>query len=244
MKFSLSTGAAVSFLSLSPLLSTTQACMLPEEVSPELHAASILRRQESTDHGLAIGSGDRFQDGKLFPRGLGSQPAGTNPGLILSTKEVASAFKGLAKEYGFKTFTSPFKTYENASIFGGQIGGRDGCASVYFNAAIHARERGSSDNLIYFLGDLLYANKKKTGLTYGGRVYTYPQVKKALEAGIVAVPLSNPDGVAWDQKTNTCVSSPSLPSCSLLLRSLSFYSYARINQIFKRLIFSIVEEES
>ena len=51
---------------------------------------------------------------------------------------------------------------------------------------------------------MLYANKKKQGLTYGGRSYTYDDVKKAIATGIVFLPLSNPDGVAWDQKTNSC----------------------------------------
>jgi murein tripeptide amidase MpaA len=200
MKF---TGVA-ALLCLAQLV---QPCLLPEESTFE-GAATFVRRQGGNS-GLAIGTGDRFKDGTIAPRGLGTQPAGTLLGPIMSTKEVKSAFNGLAKEYGLKTFTAPYKTYENATLFGGMIGGKfEGkCTEsyrVFFNAAIHARERGSSDNLLYFLGDLLYANKNKLGLTYGGRTYTALQVRKAVSTGIIFLPLSNPDGVAYDQATNSC----------------------------------------
>ena len=98
----------------------------------------LIKRQSNNNTGLAIGTGDRFEGGKKFPRGLGTQAPGTDLGSILSVKEVESAFLGLAKEYGFETFTTPYKTYENATIFGGKLGGskcRDKHA-VFLNAAI------------------------------------------------------------------------------------------------------------
>lgn len=133
MKFS-----SAALLGLSVL---ANACILPEE-SGALGALEIeqvlIKRQANNNTGLAIGTGDRFQGGKKFPRGLGTQARGTDLGPILSVKEIESAFKGLAKEYGFETFTTPYKTYEKASIFGGKIGGkkcRDSHA-VFLNAAI------------------------------------------------------------------------------------------------------------
>ena len=54
------------------------------------------------------------------------------------------------------------------------------------------------------MSDLLYANKNKIGVTYGGRSYTYKDVKDALSVGIVFLPVVNPDGVNYDQTTNTC----------------------------------------
>jgi hypothetical protein len=192
-----------------------QACLLPEERSSGLEERSAgpekfvrpSRHARRQNNGLAIGTGDRFSDGTVAPRGLGTQPSGTSLGAILSVKEVSSAFRALAKVYGFETFNTPYKTYGKAAIYGGKVGGNATCSKsfrVFFNAAIHARERGSSDNLIYFLSDLLYANKQKTGITYGSKSYTYAQVVSALAVGIVFLPLSNPDGVAWDQTTNTC----------------------------------------
>ena len=207
MKLSL----AAALLCLSPL---AQGCLLPEESTHE--SIGVERRQTNTNTGIPIGTGDRFKGGKIAPRGLGTRAPGADLGNLLSVKEIETAFKGLAKEYGFKTFNSPYKTYEKRSIFGGVITGRGSCPRVFFNAAIHARERGSSDNLLYFLGDLLYANKKRTGLAFGGRTYTYKDVQKALSAGIVFLPLSNPDGVAWDQKTNSSV-------CIVPLNSVIFF---------------------
>ncbi|KAK0123750.1 hypothetical protein ONS95_008757 [Cadophora gregata] len=200
MKFSRIVPAILALVPLS------QACLLPEE--SEFDGASPVRRQ-TTNTGIAIGTGDRFQNGTIAPRGLGTQPAGTSLGSLLSVKEIESAFRGLAKVYGLETFETPFKTYENATIFGGKIGGKfqgkcDNSFRVFLNAAIHARERGSSDNLLYFLGDLMYAYKNKVGLVYGGRTFSFEDVRKAYSVGIVFLPLSNPDGVAWDQATNSC----------------------------------------
>ncbi|KAJ1331486.1 carboxypeptidase T [Microdochium nivale] len=198
MKFT----SACTLACLGPL---ARACLLPEETT---HGKmSIRRRQAAGDNGLPIGKTDRFDGGKLFPRGLGTQSNETRFDSILSVEEVRSGFLGLVNEYGIDTFETPYVTHENATIFGGKIGGKGTCDEayrVYLNAAIHARERGSSDNLLYFISDLLYADKHKTGLTYGGRSYSRCDVSKALGTGIVFLPLSNPDGVAYDQATNEC----------------------------------------
>ena len=58
--------------------------------------------------------------------------------------------------------------------------------------------------MIYFLADLLAAKKAGTGVTYGGKDYSAEDVETALSAGIVIIPLTNPDGVQHDQSTNTC----------------------------------------
>ncbi|EMR71403.1 putative peptidase m14 protein [Eutypa lata UCREL1] len=127
---------------------------------------------------------------------------------LLNVEEITSALQGLVTEYGIQTFETPYTTYEGASILGAQVGGSGGnCTDAYrvfFNGAIHARERGSSDNILYFISDLLYADKNNVGLTWGSQSYTSEQVKTALSAGIVFIPLSNPDGVAYDQSTNSC----------------------------------------
>ncbi|KXJ95768.1 zinc carboxypeptidase [Microdochium bolleyi] len=146
---------------------------------------SIRRRQATADNGLPIGKTDRFEGGKLFPCGLGTQSNETRFNSILSVKEIRSGFLGLVNEYGISTFETPYVTHENATIFGGKIGGNRNCDEayrVYLNAAIHARER----------------------LTYGGCQYSRCDVSKALGTGIVFLPLSNPDGVAYDQATNEC----------------------------------------
>lgn len=186
------------FLSLLTIVAFAQACLLPEERDGGhfIKKRSLFRRQSN---GTPIGTGDRFSAGTITPRGLGTQASTVKFSTILNFNEVKSGFNALASTYGFPTFTTPYTTFESRTIYGGKVGGPGTCANAYrayFNAAIHARERGSSDGLLYFMSDLLYANKNAVGLTYGSKKYTAAQVKTALSVGIIFVPLSNPDGVA------------------------------------------------
>ncbi|KAG4442549.1 hypothetical protein IFR05_001961 [Cadophora sp. M221] len=189
----------LSSIASLPLLAL--ACLLPEE----REGLPRLARRQSSSNGIPIATGDRYSGGTIAPRGLGTQSVTlTN---LLNVNEIASGLKGLATVYGISTFTTPYKTYNGASISGGKAGGNGTCNNayrVYLNAAIHARERGGSDGLLYFIGDLLYANKNNVGLKYGSKTYTNAQVKTALSTGVVFVPLSNPDGVAYDQSSNSC----------------------------------------
>ncbi|KAI0408317.1 zinc carboxypeptidase [Xylaria palmicola] len=189
--------------SLLFLAGLTSSCLLPEERAGGSIRRSLDRRQGN--NGKAIGTGDRFSGGKSFPRGIGSGNA-TDMSTILNVNEVTTGLQGLVTEYGIQTFTTPYKTYEGRSIMGAKVGGT-GCKTqyhVYLNGAIHARERGSHDSVLYFISDLLYAKKHGTGLTYGKKSYSNADVTKALSTGIVVTPLINPDGVNYDQTTNTC----------------------------------------
>lgn len=189
-------------LSLAALSSSSIACLLPEERdTTTVH--KVVRRQGNS--GTPVGTGDRFNGGAVVPRGLGSQT--TTFTTLLNPTEVISGLKALATTYGIATFQTPYKTYNGATIWGAQVGGSgsgNSAYKVYFNGNIHARERGSMDNILYFISDLLYANKNNVGLTYGSKTFTAAQVKTALAAGIVFIPNSNPDGVAYDQSSNSC----------------------------------------
>lgn len=155
-----------------------------------------------------IGKGDRFQGGYIVPRGLGSRKpedyATATQGGILNPNEVQSALKALSTEYGILLFAAPHKTYEGNIVLGGVATNTKTVNKkrqyIYFTGGIHARERGGPDNLIYLISDLLYANKRRTGLTYGTKTYSYEQVQKVLGAGIVFIPMTNPDGVRFDQQ--------------------------------------------
>ncbi|CZT11034.1 related to carboxypeptidase A [Rhynchosporium agropyri] len=194
----------MKFLSLSCIaciVVSIQACLLPEEI--EGKPRKINRRQ--TSNGVPIGSGDRYAGGTIAPRGVGTQS--TTFTSILSTAEIASGLKGLATVYGINAFSTPYPTYQGRTISGGRVGGSGTCTNafrIFLEAGIHARERGGPDGLLFFIGDLLYANRTGTGLTFGSRTYTNAQVKTALSAGIVFLPLVNPDGVAYDQSSNSC----------------------------------------
>lgn len=186
------------------LVQAASACLLPEERQGGVARPRKIDRRAG--YGKAIGTGDRFSGGTLFPRGIGAGNA-TSMTTILNVKEVISGLNGLAKEYGIETFTAPYTTYAGNTITGAKVGGKGDCDStyrVYLNGNIHARERGSADNVLYFISDLLYAQKYGKGLTYGSKSFTNAQVVTALGTGIVFVPLSNPDGVAYDQSSNAC----------------------------------------
>ncbi|KAH9878147.1 hypothetical protein J1614_003364 [Plenodomus biglobosus] len=195
----------------------------PEIVRVEnLH--NLNKRQAAT---APIGKGDRFKGGKVAPRGLGSRDPSEYAAImeagILNADEVNAAMKGLEKEYGMPLFNAPHKTYEGATVLGGVANKAEKMKKdkqhIYFISGIHARERGGPDNLVYFISDLLYANKHRKGLTYGNKTYSNSDVKTALSAGIVFIPMTNPDGVRhdqansnlWRKNRNPASSTPGVP---------------------------------
>ncbi|KAK3335591.1 zinc carboxypeptidase [Cercophora scortea] len=193
--------------SLLPLLAgagAAQACLTPAERA----GGHIARRTTSTTsnntNSIPVGKGDRFRNGASFPRGIGTQPTASFT-TILNLIELRSAIKGLAKEYGIVPFETPYKTAQHNTIYGAKLGNTTSAFfHVLLQAGIHARERGGPDTLLYFIGDLLYADKHQTGLTYGGVSYTLDDVHSALLNGLVILPALNPDGIAYDQATNAC----------------------------------------
>jgi hypothetical protein len=191
------------FFSILYIVATVRCCVGP----PTSSFRRVKRQANNISNSVPIGTGDRFDNGNIVPRGLGSRSDALtcDIGDILSVKEIHSALKALNNEYGMEIFSPPHKTYEGNTVYGGKLGGT--CADsyrTYFIAAIHARERGAPDTLIYFIADLLWAKQFGTGLTFGPHTYSNADVLKALSTGIVFLPLVNPDGVAWDQTTNTC----------------------------------------
>ncbi|KAI9147641.1 Zinc carboxypeptidase [Paramyrothecium foliicola] len=191
------------------LTSTVSACLLHSEREAErayvrtgkrtVQGPRSVRRQTSTT--IPIGTGDRFAGGCVTPVGLGVKERDLES--VLSVKEVTSALRGLKKGYPdeVQLFTPPFKTVEGRELPGAVVGENP---RVFIMSGIHARERGGPDNVIYFLADLLAAKKAGTGVTYGGKNYTAADVETALNAGIVVLPITNPDGVNYDQTTSTC----------------------------------------
>lgn len=193
---------------LHAVISEEQLKHLKRSLNPEVVRVEMLhnlnKRQEAT---APIGKGDRFKGGKIAPRGLGTRKpkeyAAFQSAGILNADEVYTAMKGLEKEYGLTLFTPPHKTFEGNKLLGGVANKAQKIKKdkqyIYFTSGIHARERGGPDNLIYFISDLLYANEHRIGLTYGNKTFSNKDVKTALGAGIVFIPMTNPDGVRYDQ---------------------------------------------
>ncbi|KAH7122953.1 hypothetical protein EDB81DRAFT_224183 [Dactylonectria macrodidyma] len=149
---------------------------------------------------IGVGSSDRFANGSLAPFGLGIRDRDLET--ILNPGEVDSALRGLASiSNKVNLFTSPFTTFGNASLTGASYGNNP---RVFIMGGIHARERGGPDSVVYFMSDLVQASLARAGIRYGNKTYTHKQVLRALSAGVVILPLVNPDGVAHDQSTDSC----------------------------------------
>ncbi|KAF2831772.1 Zn-dependent exopeptidase [Ophiobolus disseminans] len=161
------------------------------------------KRQERAT--APIGTGDRFKAGTVSPVGLGTQATGATIASIMNVAEINSATTALVNNFGVGSVTLPYKTFNGATQKAFFVGaGTDKSAyRLYLSAGVHARERGGPDNLIYWISDLVAANKANTGLKYGSKSYTAAQVKSVLAAGIVFFPLVNPDGVTYDQSSGS-----------------------------------------
>ncbi|CBX94391.1 hypothetical protein IAQ61_009903 [Plenodomus lingam] len=190
---------------LNALLTEQQILHLTKEFEsdPEftIHREEIVKRADAAP----IGTGDRFQGGAVAPSGLGTKPAGSTISSLMNVNEINSAIRGLATAYGANTLALPNRSFQGQTSTLIYVGaGTDKSKyHLYFSAGMHARERGGPDQILYFIADLLAANKANTGLTYGRKTYTNAQVKSVLAAGIVVFPLVNPDGVAYDQSSNS-----------------------------------------
>ncbi|KAK4189826.1 putative peptidase [Podospora australis] len=205
-----------TFLALLSQIAATQACLTEKERQGghiiDLKTRGINRRQANANNGsIPVAIGDRFNNGKAAPRGIGSQINATFDS-VLNLNEIKSAVLGLAKQFSTNVeyFEMPYKTYENRTMYGAKIGngknkgkGNKGYR-VLLESGIHSRERGGPDHLVYFISDLLWASKEGKGLTYGGVSYTPQEVRTALDQGITIIPVVNPDGLAFDQATDAC----------------------------------------
>ncbi|KAM4055809.1 zinc carboxypeptidase [Hirsutella rhossiliensis] len=202
-------------LLLATISLTVDACILPDEEgsASDFHMGRRPQRRGSiqsptTSAGsplptfaeFPIGKGDRFKNGSHPPVGIGAADRPLRS--ILNIHEIKSGLEGLARAYSgdVKYFCAPEPTFHNRQLHGLAIGD----PRVFILSGIHARERGGPDYVLYFVADLLAARARGTGLRYGNLTYTSSQVRTALSAGLVVLPLANPDGVAYDQRTNTC----------------------------------------
>ncbi|MCJ1447533.1 MAG: hypothetical protein MMC23_008044 [Stictis urceolatum] len=189
---------------LHALLTKEQITYLTKEYEnePEISLNKELVKRAAT---APIGTGDRFKSGTVAPVGLGTQASGSTISSLMNVAEISSAVQGLVKSYGVTSITLPYKTFNGATQFAAYVGAGSDKSKyhLYLSAGVHARERGGPDQLIYWISDLLAANKTGGGITYGKKAYTNAQVKSVLSAGIVFFPLVNPDGVTYDQSSGS-----------------------------------------
>lgn len=201
-------------LAFAAALSVATSCLLPDEIEaesiyqttgtlPNLHPRSITGAQASRS--LPVGRGDRFNNGSIAPIGLATDEARKSS--ILRVDEVESGLRALKAAYPdlVELFTPPFETHEGRSLPGAVIGGGENVGPrAFIMSGIHARERGGPDHVLYFVADLLASHAYGRGLSYGGVHYSPSDVQLAVWAGVVVLPVTNPDGVAHDQETGSC----------------------------------------
>ncbi|KAF5001189.1 hypothetical protein FGRMN_1213 [Fusarium graminum] len=180
---------------------SASACLIPSDSLPASERQSALSaRAARAEPDFPIGTGDRFKKGAVVPKGLSTSDR--NLKSILTPSEVSSALRGLANTFKeVNLIQAPYTTYEGVKTYGASVGKNP---KFFIISGAHARERGGPDNVVYWLSDLLHARKANKGLKYGKTTFTAAQVRKALDAGIVILPIINPDGVKYDQKTNSC----------------------------------------
>ncbi|PHH77637.1 hypothetical protein CDD82_3410 [Ophiocordyceps australis] len=182
---------------LATVILAGHGCLLPQEMDDMVN--NDLQNKANT--GLAIGKGDRFRKRRNIPKGAGIGGLDDDVS-ILNVGEIKSGLKRLSQAYpSVRRFKAPHKTFEKRRLRGIVVGKEP---RVFIISGVHARERGGPDNVLYFVSDLLAAHKEHTGLRYGNKTYTSEQVDSAFNAGLVVLPLVNPDGVAYDQKTHKC----------------------------------------
>jgi murein tripeptide amidase MpaA len=133
------------------------------------------------------------------------------PGIIpryYTVGEVEDVMAGLAKP-PHDTFTSLIKlpnlTWEQRTCHALKIGKGTGSSrpGIYFLGGVHAREWGSPDILIHFIGQLIYAYATNTAVTIGTNTFTAAQIKSIVETKDVYVfPQCNPDGRNYSMTTD------------------------------------------
>ena len=193
-----------AWIRLISLCGAANACLLPWELEGQSVPENVKRQAAGTTP-APIGEGNRWENGEI-PRGLGTQPRNASISSIMTPTEIRAAVEALIAEFDLELIETPEETHEGATMFGAKLGTAD-CSGSYrtlLTAGIHARERGGPDNLVYFIADILWAKREGTGVSYGGRSFTEEEVDKALQAGIIFMPMLNPDGIAHDQAESDC----------------------------------------
>ncbi|KAF4585939.1 zinc carboxypeptidase [Ophiocordyceps camponoti-floridani] len=155
---------------------------------------------------VAIGNGDRFRE--RLPRGMGiidgdQDTSDATIPTILNLAEIESGLDGLSRAYDdVHLLVSPSVTAEGRQIKAIRAGATK--PRVIITSGVHGRERGGPDHVFGLVADLLAARARNSSLRYGSRIYDAESVRTALSAGILLLPVVNPDGLAYDQLTSSC----------------------------------------
>ena len=96
-----------------------------------------------------------------------------------------------------KLIKLPNKTWEKRACHAVRVGQGIGNnrPGIYFLGGVHAREWGSPDILVNFMGRLISAYRNKAGITIGHNTFTATQIQTLVDTkDIYIFPQANPDG--------------------------------------------------
>lgn len=122
----------------------------------------------------------------------------------LNTEEIESALEVMSHDHPdlAQLITLPNTTYEGRTCHAIRLsaGATPKRTGVLFIGGVHAREWGSSDILISFMENLVFAYTHNTGLTFEGKSYTATEIQRIMQTvDIYIFPNVNPDGKTYSQ---------------------------------------------
>jgi murein tripeptide amidase MpaA len=126
----------------------------------------------------------------------------------LNVDEVESALIALASANPslVELITLPEQTVEGRTVHCLRIGKlpADQADGVFFTGGVHAREWGSCEILVNFATDLIDAYLGSTGLAFGGKSFTWDEIRSIMEGLNVYVFADvNPDGRHYSQTSDS-----------------------------------------
>lgn len=124
--------------------------------------------------------------------------------MYMNVDEVESALIALANAHPTicQRITLPHTTIEGRTSHAVLLGSRpaNSVDAYYLTGGVHAREWGSCEILINLATDLCDAYAGGTGVAYGGKQFSAPEVRALIEQlNIIVFPCVNPDGRHFSQ---------------------------------------------
>lgn len=122
----------------------------------------------------------------------------------LSSEGIDSAIRYISKNFPLITelITLPKKTHQGRICKTIKIGTKNNVSKkgILLIGGVHAREVVNADLLVKLAFSLCKAFDSKTGLTFGGKSFTFENIKQVVEnIDLFVFPLANPDGRVYVQ---------------------------------------------
>ncbi len=166
------------------------------EIIDDLNKIAHERRQE-------VSSINRFTTSNIVSEEITENILGG----YMTVDEIETALIQLSQQFpNFVTLIQlPNQTWEEHTSHAVRlrVGTNTNREGVLFTGSMHAREWGGSDICISFLRHLVSSYQSKAPLNFGGKTYTFNQIRDFMEGlDIFVFPDVNPDGKNYSQTTD------------------------------------------